>query len=161
MESELMTKQGYESLKLKKAELEKKLQEAGQAAGSAAGVNNDWHDNPAYDFAVEQMRLLTTQIAKIDAQLNRAKLIEELRPDTPPEQVEVGCRVTLEIDGETQVYFIGGVADSNPGKGIISYKTPLAKAIMGSKVGEFRKVEAPSHFLVKVLKIEKPIDTPA
>ncbi|HEY4673016.1 MAG TPA: GreA/GreB family elongation factor [Nitrososphaerales archaeon] len=156
MEDEYMTRQGYEKLKAKKAELEQKLYEAGQAAGEAAGLSCDWHDNPGYDMAVEEMRMLAAQIAEVDTQLRRAKLIEEVQSSSLPEEVGIGCRVTVEIDNEEEVYFIGGTADSNPDQGVISYKSPLAQAILGSKVGDIRSVEKPSHFEVKVLKIEKP-----
>ena len=156
MENELMTKQGYERLKARKAELEKQLFEAGQAAGETAGPNCDWHDNPAYDQAQEEMRILAGQIAEIAAQLHNAKFIEEMASTDLPGTVQIGCHVTLEIDGEEEAYFIGGSADSNPKQGIISYKTPLAQAILGGKVGEVKKVETPSYFKVKILKIEKP-----
>jgi transcription elongation GreA/GreB family factor len=156
METEYMTRQGYESLKARKAELERKLYEAGQAAGAAAGPSRDWHDNPAYDQAQEAMRILATQIAEITSRLNNAKIIEEVGLADVPEKVDIGCRVTLEIDGSKEVYFIGGSADSDPKRGIISYKSPLAQAILSGKVGEIKTVKTPNPYEVKILSIERP-----
>jgi transcription elongation factor GreA len=157
IERHYMTRQGYEALKVKKSELEQRLLEAGQAAGEAAGINSDWHDNPAYDEAIEAMRLLTTKLSGVETQLTNVVFIEdEIVPGKTYDSVERGCRVTVEIDGEAEVYYVGGGADSNPTEGVISYKSPLAQAILGGKRGETRNVMTSSPFLVKILKIESP-----
>jgi len=156
MDAEYMTQKGYDNLTTKKAELEKQLFEAGQDAGEAAGPNCDWHDNPAYDQAQERMRMLAGQIAIVTAHINNAIIIDETTlPEGIPAKVDIGCRVTLEIDWEEETYFIGGSADSDPKNGIISYKTPLAQAIIGGKVGEVKTIQSPSYFKAKILKIER------
>lgn len=158
IERHYMTRQGFEALKAKKSDLEQRLLEAGQAAGEAAGINSDWHDNPAYDEAIESMRLLTTKLSRVETQLTNVVFIEdELDPKKRYDSVERGCRVTVKIDEEEEeIYYVGGGADSNPAEGVISDKSPLAQAILGGKVGETRKVMTSSPFLVKILKIASP-----
>lgn len=155
MEPEYMTKEGYEKLLAKQAELEKKLFEAGQEAGDAAGASCDWHDNPGYDIAVTEMRIIARQLEEVTGQIRRAEIVENDLLESSPVEAGVGCRVTLDIEGDEEVYVIGGTIESNPDQGVISYKSPLGQAILGGRVGDTRIVEKPVRYEVKVLKIEK------
>ncbi len=52
--------------------------------------------------------------------------------------VNVGTRVTLkDLDtGDQEVMTFLGVWDSNPDKGVLSYRAPLAMAFMGKRAGD-------------------------
>lgn len=154
MESEYMTRKGFAKLVAKRADLHQKLKDAGQRAGEAAGVNSDWHDNPAYEQSIIDMNVLARQIMEIDVQLRNAKIIDE--QDREAEVVDVGNSVTVEIDGEIVTYFIGGGADSDPARGTISHKAPLARGLMGKRAGEETVVKTPgSSVKVKILRVGK------
>jgi transcription elongation GreA/GreB family factor len=56
--------------------------------------------------------------------------------DCPTDFVGIGSVVELQAGKETLVYTILGAWDGNPDKNILSYKTPMAQALMGKKVGE-------------------------
>ena len=156
MEPEYMTKEGYAKLVARLKDLEEKIKAAGEAAGDAAGISNDWHDNPAYEQAQEEQRILSRQIEDLARRISNAKFIEEMAADIEPDVVAIGSRVELEIEGEKEIYFIGGSSDSDPAKGIISYNAPLAQTIMGAKTGEIRKFKgAGTSFDVKVIKVER------
>ncbi|MFC1879315.1 GreA/GreB family elongation factor [Chloroflexota bacterium] len=158
MEKEYMTKQGYHKLVAKKKELEQKQRDAGLAAGEAAGQDSDWHDNPAYEQAQEQIRTLARQITDLELIIRNAVIIGEDQDSahTKEDKVAIGTSVTLLVDDEEETYFIGGSADSDPSKGIISYKSPIAEALIGHKIGETVNVTAPgSSFNVTILRIKK------
>ena len=50
--------------------------------------------------------------------------------------VRFGCEVTVDIDGNEQTYVIVGEDESEPKAGRISYVSPIASALLGSRVGD-------------------------
>jgi len=93
-----MTAHGYRKLTERKAELEDLLQEAGERAGDAAGIERNWHDNAGYDQAIQEIDVLQAQLADVTAQLNTAEIIETTASS---DRVVIGSQVTVEIDGES------------------------------------------------------------
>ena len=65
-------------------------------------------------------------------------LSAQLRPDPQsPDAVVFGARVTMERDGaRRQTYRIVGEDEAEPRAGSISYVAPLARALMGKRVGD-------------------------
>ena len=86
--------------------------------------------------------------------LGNAAIIEAA--DVPRETVGVGSRVTVaEGGGATESYRIVGSAEADPGSGSISNVSPLGRALMGRKVGEIAKVNAPDGVLAfEILSIQ-------
>lgn len=153
MEYEFTTKEGYQRLLEKKQKLEQELAEAGVDAGEACGSSCDWHDNPGYDLAIEKMRILSAQLGELEIIIMKTQIIED---EVVSDIVAIGTTVVIDFEGDEETYFIGGSADSNPSQGIISYKTPLAQAILNAKVGETRVYSTKTRtFQVKILKIGK------
>jgi transcription elongation GreA/GreB family factor len=78
-----------------------------------------------------------------------AHLIE---PPVDAKQVAFATRVTIRRDnGKTAVYAIVGEDEADLAKGLIAYTVPLARALLGAKVGDV--VEIPSG-QVEILAIE-------
>lgn len=55
--------------------------------------------------------------------------------------VAFGSTVTISRKGRTQTFRIVGVDEADPAKGSISFRSPLATAVLGAPVGEI--IEAP------------------
>ena len=57
--------------------------------------------------------------------------------DAPSDSVGIGTIVNLvdQSSGETQTYSILGAWDSDPDNDVLSYKTPLAQALIGKEKG--------------------------
>jgi transcription elongation GreA/GreB family factor len=56
-------------------------------------------------------------------------------------QVQFGCRVTiLREGGRRQTYRIVGEDETDPADGKISYVSPVARALMGCRVGDVVRV---------------------
>jgi transcription elongation GreA/GreB family factor len=54
-----------------------------------------------------------------------------------PTEVQFGCTVTiLRDDGCRQTYRIVGEDEADPARGTISYVSPLARALMGKRIGD-------------------------
>ncbi|MXQ10058.1 transcription elongation factor GreA [Microvirga makkahensis] len=62
---------------------------------------------------------------------------EVVPPPADTAHVRFGARVTFERkDGRLQTYRIVGEDEADPTKGMISYVSPLAQALMGKEVGD-------------------------
>jgi transcription elongation factor GreA len=69
-------------------------------------------------------------------------------------EVVLGSRVTVVEKGtqNKEIYYVVGSAEAKPSEGKISLESPLGKALMGAKVGEKVKVQAPDGELVFTIK---------
>jgi len=110
-------------------------------------------ENAEYEAAKNEQAFIEGRILTIEVLLSEAVLIEE---DGPTNMVRVGSTVKVQEDGsKPEQYTIVGAAEANPAKGLISNESPLGKALLGRKVGDEVKVNAPAGVLsFKVIKIE-------
>ena len=114
----------------------------------------DLSENADYDAAREAQARIEARIQEIEAILGNYELIKE---KSSTKSVQVGSSVTLKmIDfDETDTYEIVGTIEANPIENKISNESPLAKAIIGHKVGEIVEVEVAKPYKVEIIAIEK------
>jgi len=134
-QNELMTIDGLEKLKRQLDDLESKLKSLRANKAEVIGVDGDmYHDNPLLYDMESQERVLMRRIVELRAKIAKAQIIE---PAVKSDTVSVGSVVKVKFaDCSIQTFHILGEADSDTRTGIISYKTPLAKALIGHKVGD-------------------------
>ncbi len=120
-----------------------------------ARSHGDLSENAEYDEAMNEQAKLEAEIAKLEADLRNAKILDEEELTT--ESVRIGSKVKLyDMDFDEEVeYKILGKSDLD--NGIISDLSPVGSAIMGKKVGDVADVHAPNGkiFKMKVLAISK------
>jgi transcription elongation factor GreA len=122
-----------EKIRLLKGALKKVRAQKGEVAERDG---NSWHDNFAFEELERQERMLMGQIAREQARLNSAKVVEKKAGNT----IGIGSKVTVEFtDGEKMLVEIVGAEESDPSAGKTSYQSPLGQALMGAKVGETRE----------------------
>ena len=80
----------------------------------------------------EQLLVLQRDLRYWQARLTTA----QLAPPASGDIVAFGTTVTIEQDGKTRVLDIVGHDESEPAAGRIAFTAPLAKALIGSEVGE-------------------------
>jgi transcription elongation GreA/GreB family factor len=80
--------------------------------------------------------ILARRKAELEQMLSRAQASEFIDPDTS--KVTLGTRVSLKdaATGEPVAYTILGAWDSDLSKGIISYQTAVARALLNHTLGE-------------------------
>jgi transcription elongation GreA/GreB family factor len=103
---------------------------------SIARSYGDLRENFEFKAAKEMQRVLSRQRAETERDLAQARGTDFTNPDVT--QVSIGTIVTLQEGGEghANVYTILGAWDGDPEKGIVSYQSALAQALMSHKVGE-------------------------
>ncbi len=128
----------WPSLKRRQAELEeivtKKIPQNSKDIGIARGYG-DLKENHEFKSAREMQGILSRQKAEMELDLSRAEATDFTGADVS--KVSLGTKVTLKTaSGETMLYTILGAWDSDLSKGIISYQTAVARALLNHTVGE-------------------------
>ena len=120
-----------------------------------ARSHGDLSENAEYDEAMNEQAKLEAEIAKLEADLRNAKILDETELTT--EFVRIGSKVKLyDMDFEEEVeYKILGKSDIE--NNIISDLSPVGSAVMGKKVGDVAEVMTPSGKVIKmeILEISK------
>jgi transcription elongation GreA/GreB family factor len=120
---------------------------------SIARSYGDLRENFEFKAAKEMQRVLGRRRAETERDLAQARGTDFANPDTA--QVSIGTIVTLKetADGRQDVYTILGAWDGDPEKGVVSYQSALAQALIGHKVGE--QVNVPTEHGDRTAQIEK------
>jgi transcription elongation factor GreA len=135
-----------ELLTVKRPELAAKLKEA--ISQGDLSENADYHD------AKEQQAFLEGRILYLDGLLHSAVIIKDNGKKS--NVISVGAEVTVqEGDESPETFIIVGAAEADPRAGKISHESPLGRALMGHKVGDKVKVDAPAGELVFKIKAIK------
>ncbi len=147
-----LTKEGLNELQLELDELKQVRRPEVINALKEARALGDLSENAEYDAARNEQALLENRIQEIEYMIENAVLIAPVAKDI----VSIGSSVTIEYvdDSDTEVYLIVGSQEADPFENKISFESPLAKAIMGKKVGQIGVVESENgKYSVKVVKI--------
>ena len=114
----------------------------------------DLSENADYHDAKEQQGFLEGRIQYLETLLYSAKIVSDNGGKN--NIVSVGSEVTVQEGNEPpETYMIVGGAESNTREGKISNESPLGRALMGRKVGDKIKVDAPAGqltFKIKAIK---------
>jgi transcription elongation factor GreA len=119
-----------------------------------ARAHGDLRENAEYHSAKEEQGRMEARIRQLEYLLDTATI------GAPPhaDHVQAGLVVTLEIDGDEEVYYVGSREDSVGGHDILSPDSPMGSAILGAAEGDERKFETPNGVTLRV-KVTT-IDTP-
>lgn len=115
----------------------------------------DLSENSEYDEAKNEQGKLYSRIAEVENILANYVLIEE---NFNTEMVSLGCCVTvLDVEFNEELEFrLVGSQEADPMNGSISEDSPFGKALLGKKIGEVAKVEAPVGVQeFKILKVSQ------
>ena len=108
-----------------------------------ARAHGDLSENAEYHAAKERQGQVEAQIAEIEDRVTRAQIID---PSTlSGDKVVFGATVTLLDENDKPIkYQIVGQTEADAKSARISYNSPLARALIGKKVGEEVEVTVPS-----------------
>lgn len=133
---------------VKRKEVAQKIKEARE--------QGDLSENAEYDAAKDEQRDIETRIEEIEKILKNAEVVVEEEVDL--DKIGIGCQVRIldcEYDEELE-YKIVGSTEANSLKGKISNESPVGKALLGKRIGDFVKVETQAGELeYKVLSIHR------
>jgi len=147
----LMTKEGLDELRREYDELVKKKRPETVTRLATAREQGDLSENSEYSAAKQDLSFIDGRIAELEEILHLAKVVTNHKKDA----VDVGCKVTVHINGKKDVFTVVGEWEADPSQKKISHSSPLGKALLGRKPGEKVEVEAPAgKILYKILEID-------
>ena len=154
MERVVMTKKGNEALReelklLKSKERSKIIKAIAQARGFG-----DLKENAEYHAAKEKQSFIEGRIKDIETKLSNAEIIDVTSLDIK-DRVVFGSTIELEnITASTLTkYQIVGEDEASIENGMISYKAPISRAIIGKNLNDV--VEFDSDAGQEIYKIQK------
>ena len=123
------------------------LQSGGRAAIAARiKTAREWGDlkeNGEYHAAKEAQAHLETRILRLENQIRNAEVVEGI---TQAEVVDHGSTVsyTDRDTNRTQTFRIVAPHDASPSEGTLSGSSPVARALLGRRVGDVIEVKTPA-----------------
>ena len=115
----------------------------------------DLSENSEYESAKDEQAMVESRIAQIENMLQYAEIIDN--EDVDKDEVSMGRTITIQElpEEEPEEYQIVGESESDPFNGKISNESPMAKGLLGHKVGEVVEVEVPNGTLkLKIIKVD-------
>jgi transcription elongation factor GreA len=138
-----MTAEGLAKLEEELKQLKAEERPAVIRAIAEARAHGDLSENAEYHAARERQSFIEGRIAELETIIPSVEVIDVAK--LSGDQVKFGARVTI-VDEETdeeKTYRIVGAHEADMKVGSISISSPLAKALIGRKVGESVEVPAP------------------
>ena len=138
-----VSEEGYQKLVDELKHLEAVERPRIVAAIAEARDKGDLSENAEYDAAKEAQGLLEMKINQLKVTISDAKIIDtsKLNADT----VQILTRVELKNvkTGMKMAYTIVSESEANLKEGKISVTTPIAKGLLGKKVGDIAEISIP------------------
>ena len=124
------------------------------AAIAEAREKGDLSENAEYDAAKEAQGALETKIAQLKARLMDARVINASEINTDEVQILTRVKVRQLSNNMEKTFQIVTEGEANIAEGKISISTPIAKGLLGKKVGDIAQVKVPIGILeFEVLEI--------
>ncbi len=139
-----MTAQGFRALEEELKRLKTVERPEIIRAIGAAREHGDLSENAEYHSARERQGFIEGRLAELEDVISRADVIDP--KSLSGNVVRFGATVKLadEDTEEESTFMIVGSHEADAAKGRISITSPLARALIGKKVGDSAEVNAPS-----------------
>lgn len=104
----------------------------------------DLSENAEYDAAKDAQGLLELKIAKLQSILQNSRLIDETKLDIKKVQILNRVKIKNLKTNAIIIYKLVSEREADIKAGKIAVTTPIAKGLIGKKVGDIVKVQIPS-----------------
>ena len=138
-----------EDLKVnKRREISEKIKEARD--------QGDISENAEYDAAKDAQGHLEAKIAQLQALIRNARLLDESKLDLSKVLLLSKVEFINLANNQTQVYEVVPESESNLREGKISVTSPIAKGLLGKRVGDVAEINVPAGVMkFKITKITR------
>lgn len=150
-----MTEEGYKKLQKEIDHLETVERPRISQQIAEARDKGDLSENAEYDAAKEAQGMLEMKISQLKELFLNARILDETKINT--DSVQILTTVTLLNTKTNQVfdYTIVSESEANLKEKKISVNTPIAKGLLGKKIGEKVDISVPAGVLsLQIQKIE-------
>ncbi|MTI30668.1 transcription elongation factor GreA [Xanthovirga aplysinae] len=143
------TAEGLQKLKDELYELKGKGRSDIAKQIAEARDKGDLSENAEYDAAKDAQGLLELKIAKLEAIVGNARVIDESKIDISKASLLSRVKIKNKLNGMEVTYTLVSEEEADLKSGKISIKSPIGKGVLGKKVGEVAEIQAPAgkiHF---------------
>ena len=142
-----MTEEGLAKLKQELEHLTSVERPAISAQIAEARDKGDLSENAEYDAAKEAQGMLEAKIARLEDLLANARIIDESKIDTSKVQILNKVKIKNTKNNQQMEYMLVSESESDIKSGKISVATPIAKGLLGKKVGDVVDIKVPSGMM--------------
>lgn len=142
-----LTKEGLNKLK---KELDRLMNVERPAISKQIGEaieKGDISENAEYDAAKDAQGMLEAKIAELQSKIANARILDESKIDTSQVQILNKVKIKNKKNNAIMQYTIVPEGEGNLKQGKISATTPIAKGLMGKKVGDVVEIKVPSGLI--------------
>lgn len=139
-----ITVNGAKKLRAELQRLKKEDRPRIVAAIAVARAHGDLRENAEYHAAKEEQGFIEARIKQIDGELSNAEIID-ITALSETGKVVFGATVELidEDSGKQVAYRIVGADEADIGSGLLSFSSPIARALIGREEGDVVEVITP------------------
>lgn len=149
-----MTAEGMKKLREDLEQLKNVERPAISRQIAEARDKGDLSENAEYDAAKEAQGLLEMRIAKLQETLANARIIDESKLDKETVQILSTVRLKNIGNNKEMTYTIVSESEANLREGKISINTPIAKGLIGRRVGDKAEINVPNGQMnLKIMEI--------
>jgi len=104
----------------------------------------DISENAEYDAAKDAQGMLEAKISLLGEKIASARIIDETKIDTSSVQILNKVTIRNKTNNSTMQYTIVSEHEADLKLGKISIQTPIAKGLLGKKLGDVVEIQVPS-----------------
>jgi len=142
-----LTEGGLQKLKSKLEHLLKVERPAISKQIAEARDKGDLSENAEYSAAKEAQGMLELKINKLETSIGNSRIIDESKIDTSKVQLLNKVKIKNLTSNSEMEYLIVSESEANINEGKISINTPIARSLLGKKVGAIVEVNVPSGII--------------
>jgi transcription elongation factor GreA len=151
-----ITEEGLQKLKASLDQLTKIERPAISRQIAEARDKGDLSENAEYDAAKDAQGMLEMRIAKLEDLIANARIIDESKIDISKVQILNKVKIKNTKSGSTVEYMITSETEANLKEGKLAVSSPIAKALLGKKVGDKVDVTVPSGIVTfEIMEISR------
>ena len=122
---------------------------------SWAASNGDRSENGDYIYGKRRLREIDRRVRFLIKRLENAEIVQSSGRDT--DQVFFGARVKLRMSGEVKEITILGLDEVEPAHGVVSWISPIAKALLKAREGDTVTLRTPGgEEKLEILEVSYP-----
>ena len=142
-----MTKEGYKKKMEEIAYLESVKRPEISRSIAEARDKGDLSENAEYDAAKEAQGMLEMKISQLKDLVANARIIDESKLTTDEVQILNRVKIKNMTNGSVVEYTIVADSEANLREKKIASSTPIAKGLLGHKVGDVVEIRVPSGLM--------------
>ena len=139
-----ITEEGLKKLKAEIKQLETIERRKISQQIADARDKGDLSENAEYDAAKEAQGMMEMKISQLNGTLRNARVLDESKIDTSCVQIMNKVKIKNTKTNKALSYTLVPEREANIREGRISVETPIAKGLLGKKVGEVAEIQVPA-----------------